>query len=159
MPAKSPSYSNQHRAIGYVRASTDKQDLSPDAQQQAMAEWCKTNEVALVEVFVDEGISGGAPLDKRPGLMLAIDALGPREAGVLLVARRCRLTRDVVVGAMVERLVEKKGARVVAANGVGNGHGPEAQLMRRIIDAVAEYERALVRLRTRAGPCSEAQAR
>jgi site-specific DNA recombinase len=138
------------RAIGYIRASTDKQDLSPDAQRQSMVEWCEAHQVVLVEVFVDEAVSGGAPLDKRPGLLLAIDALRSRKAGVLLVARRCRLTRDVVVGAMVERLVEKKGARIVAANGVGNGHGPEAQLMRRIIDAVSEYERALIRVRTRA---------
>ena len=35
--------------------------------------------------------------------------------------------------------------------GEGNGEGPEAQLMRTILDAFAQYEKALIALRTKAG--------
>jgi len=38
----------------------------------------------------------------------------------------------------------------VAADGTANGDSPESQLMRRMIDAFAEYERALIRSRIKA---------
>lgn len=144
-PAPSPSL-----VVGYVRASTDRQDLSPDAQRAALARWCEANGARLVGVHEDAGVSGAAPLDKRPGLLAALDALTANRAGVLLVAKRDRLARDVVVAAMVERLAERSGARVLAADGTGNGVGPEAQLMRGIVDLFAQYERALIRARTKA---------
>jgi hypothetical protein len=51
---------------------------------------------------------------------------------------------------MVERLAERHGARVQSADGTAEGDGPEAVLMRRIVDAFAEYERLVIRARTRA---------
>ena len=39
---------------------------------------------------------------------------------------------------------------VYSADGVSDGAGPEAVLLRRIVDAVAEYERLLIVARTRA---------
>lgn len=137
-------------AIGYVRASTDRQDLSPDAQRDALARWCASHGARLAMVHEDLGVSGGTDLDKRPGLVAALDALKAHGAGVLLVAKRDRLARDVVVAAMVERLAERSGARVLAADGTGNGDGPEAMLLRGIVDVFAQYERALIRARTQA---------
>jgi DNA invertase Pin-like site-specific DNA recombinase len=67
-----------------------------------------------------------------------------------LVARRDRLARDVLTAALVERLCERDGARVLTADGTANGDGPEAALMRTLLDAFAAYERALIRARTRA---------
>ncbi len=78
---------------------------------------------------------------------------------MLLVAKRDRLARDVVVAAMVDRLAERHGARVLAADGTGNGDGPEAMLMRGIVDVFAQYERALIRARTKAALAVKAVAR
>jgi DNA invertase Pin-like site-specific DNA recombinase len=70
---------------------------------------------------------------------------------VFLVAKRDRLGRDVLNVAMIERLVERRGARVCSAAGEGtDDDGPTGQLMRTIVDAFAQYERALIRARTRA---------
>jgi hypothetical protein len=100
------------------------------------------------------GRFGGAQSDRllnqRPGLLAALSALRQRNACILLVARRDRLARDVLVAALVERLAERDGATVQAADGPAEGTSPEAVLMRRIIDAFAEYERLVVRARTRA---------
>ena len=38
---------------------------------------------------------------------------------MLLVAKRDRLARDVIVGAVVERMAERAGARVLSADEVG----------------------------------------
>lgn len=101
-----------------------------------------------MSVHVDHGVSGAAKLDARPGLLSALEAL---DAGaVLLVAKRDRLARDVMAAAMIERLVARAGASIATSNGAGDGEGPEAQLMRRMVDAFAEYERELIRARTRA---------
>lgn len=138
------------RAIGYVRASTEEQTLTPIAQRDAMQRWCTAEGVELVAVHEDLGVSGATEIDRRPGLMSALAALDECGAGFFLVAKRDRIGRDVLVSAMVERLVEKKGARVAAADGVGNGNSPEAAMMRGIVDVFAQYERALIRARTRA---------
>jgi DNA invertase Pin-like site-specific DNA recombinase len=136
------------RAVGYIRVSTDEQVNGPKAQADALAAWCARNGVELVAVHHDHGVSGGAELDKRPGLLAALDEL--ERGDVLLVAKRDRLARSVLLSATVGRLVERTGARVVSADGAGDGDGPEAALMRTMIDAFAEYERALIRGRTRA---------
>jgi DNA invertase Pin-like site-specific DNA recombinase len=141
---------NPRTAVAYIRVSTDEQQLGQDAQRAALERWCAGNGVTLAAVHVDQGVSGAAALDDRPGLIDALAAVATHQAGVLLVTRRDRLARDVVLAATVERLAERSGARVVSADGAGNGDTPEAQLMRTVLDAVAQYERALIRARTRA---------
>lgn len=137
------------RVIGYTRVSTDEQSLGPEAQRAAIENRCKAQGLELVQVFHEE-ISGGAELDKRPEMCLALEALRNENAGVLMVAKRDRLARDIVIVAMIERLAERAGAGVQTADGVGEGHTPEAQLMRGIVDVFAQYERAIIRSRTRA---------
>ena len=141
---------NPNRAVGYLRVSTEDQNLGPEAQRVALERWCKAHKVELVAVLTDQGVSGGAQLDKRPALLAAIAALKEHGAGVLLVAKRDRLARDTMLAAMVERLVEREGATVRTADATSDGDEPEAVLMRRIVDAFAEYERLLIKARTRA---------
>jgi len=141
---------DQKKAIGYVRVSTDEQHLGPDAQRDALARWCAANGVELVGVFDDLGVSGGAALDKRPGLLAALDALVASGAGVLLAAKRDRIARDTMVAAMVERLAERNGARVLTADGTSTEQTPEGALMRGIVDLFAQFERQLIQSRTRA---------
>ncbi len=141
---------NPNKVIAYVRASTNEQRLGPEAQEKAIRDWCKVNKVKLIRTFSDLGVSGGVSLEKRPGLMDAINALRSEDAGVLLICKRDRIARDVIIAAMTERVVEKQGARIKSVDGNGNGESPEALLMRRMIDAFAEYERAIIRARTKA---------
>lgn len=138
------------RAVAYVRCSTERQDLSPVAQRAAIGAWAKREGVFVVAWHEDLGISGGAPLDDRPGLLVAIESIGAESAGVLVVAKRDRLARGVLTAALVERLCERKGARVQAADGAGNESGPAGALMRTLLDAFAACERALIRARTKA---------
>jgi len=138
------------RIIGYVRVSTEDQKLGPEAQAEAIRSWCERHDAELVAMFSDLGVSGGAPLEKRVELLKAIDALKEHNADGLLVAKRDRIARDVMIAAMIERLVERAGAKVISADGTGNGDTPEAQLMRNMISAFADYERALIRARTKA---------
>lgn len=139
------------KAVGLVRVSTEEQALSPEAQREVLARWCADNGAELLAVHEDIDVSGGAPLDKRPGLLAALADLGKLGAGVLLVAKRDRLARDPMVSAMAEAAAARAGARVVSAAGEGtDGDSPADILMRRMVDAFAEYERLIIGARTRA---------
>lgn len=131
----------------YIRVSTGKQDQGPKAQLDAILRWAEVNGVTIDSTY-SEVISGGAPLERRMALMEAIDSLD--EGDVLVAAKRDRIGRDVVLTAMIERLVERRGAKLVIIEGVDNGATPEAKLMRTMVDAFAEYERAVIRARTKA---------
>ena len=95
-------------------------------------------------------LSGAAPLDRRPGLLAALDSLEQHGAAYLVAAKRDRFARDVILAAQLERLVERQHGRLVSADGAGEGDSPEAELMRRILDAFGAFEREIIRGRTRA---------
>jgi len=87
-------------------------------------------------------------LEQRPGLLDAISHL--EKDDMLLVAKRDRLGRDPIVVALIERTVARRGARIISAAGEGTeGDDPSNVLMRRIIDAFAEYERLIIGARTK----------
>ena len=133
--------------VAYIRVSTSEQELSVEAQRTRLEAWCAERQFTLVAVHANIGVSGGADLKKRPGLMAALDAL---TSGLALVAvKRDRLARDAMNAAMIERLVERKGARVLTCAGEGEGDSPEAKLMRTMVDAFAEYERHIIGARTK----------
>lgn len=134
-------------AIAYVRVSTDDQTLGPEAQRAAITTWAAREGVNVTAWHSDVGVSGAAPLDKRPGLLAALSELG--RGSVLVAAKRCRLARCVVTAAAIEAAAARADASVTTVDGVGVGDGPEAALMRTIVDAFAAYERALIRSRTK----------
>ena len=137
-------------AIGYVRVSTEEQSLGPEAQRAAIGRWAASRGVRLAAVLEDHGISGGAPAEKRPGLLAALAALHTHGAGLLVAAKRDRIARDTVVAAMVEQAAGRAGAVLTTADGSSDGAGPEGQLMRGIVDVFAAYERGVIKSRTRA---------
>jgi len=135
-------------AVIYIRVSTDEQKLGPKAQQDSCEAFCRREGIEVSAVFVDHGVSGGAPIEKRDGLLDALSDLG--RGDVLVVAKRCRLARDVMVSCLIDRAVKARGATVVSADGFAPGDSPESVMMRQILDVFAEYERAVIRARTRA---------
>lgn len=138
-------------AVAYLRVSTDEQHLGPEAQRAAITAWATREGVSVVAWCCDAGVSGAAAIADRPELLAALAALREHGAGVLAVAKRDRLARDVMAAAMIDRMVVDAGARVVSAAGEGtDSDDPSAVLMRRMVDAFAEYERALIAARTRA---------
>ena len=138
--------------LAYLRVSTQDQVESGAglaAQLDACRRLTEGQADDLVAVFEDQGISGAKGLEARPGLLDAIATLG--RGDVLVVAKRDRLGRDPIKVAMIESAVARKGARIVSAAGEGtDGDDPASVLMRRMVDAFAEYERLLIGARTKA---------
>jgi len=141
---------NTTKAAVYLRVSTSDQNLGPQAQLAAIKRYCEGKGIEIVSINEDHGVSGGASIDKCPALLAAIDSIKNSGAGLLIVAKRDRLARDVVKAAMIEQLVLRAGAMVVSAAGEGEGTDPAAALMRTLVDAFAAYEKALIGQRTKA---------
>lgn len=140
----------QTKAIGYLRVSKDDGVWGIDAQKDAISLWAARQGVQIDRWCVDEGVSGGAPPEERKGLIEALAACEADEVSLLVVAKRDRIARDVFISCTVERILRGCGCELVSANGEGSGDTPADQFMRRILDAAAEYERALIRARTKA---------
>src|SRR4051812_41386352 len=92
-------------AIGYIRVSTTRQELGPEAQRASIEAWAAQRGVRIASWHEDRGVSGSAPIEARPGLLAAITAVREHRAGTLAVARRDRLARDIVVARLTERAV------------------------------------------------------
>jgi len=144
------------RVVVYLRVSTDEQADSGaglDAQLHACRTYAERAGLDLVGPFADEGISGAATPEKRPKLLEAMAEIRPGSA--LLVAKRDRLGRDPIIVATIEATIKRAGGGVLSAAGEGTeGDSPTDVLMRRIIDAFAEFERLMIRLRTAAALAS-----
>jgi len=132
--------------IAYLRVSTDEQansGLGLEAQLEAIEK--ATGQPT--SVFRDEGYSGSNP--KRPGLLGALEVL--KTGDTLIVAKRDRLARDVYLSAWIEKEAKRRGARIVSAAGEGTeSDDPASVLMRNMVDAFAQYERAVIAARTTA---------
>jgi DNA invertase Pin-like site-specific DNA recombinase len=128
--------------IGYARVSTDDQNLA--LQMDAL------KNAGCARIFSDEGISG--VVTSRPALDNALAALAPGD--VLVTWKLDRLGRSLA------HLIQITGK--LAAQGVGFRSLSEAidtttasgRLLFHIMGALAEFERALISERTRAGMAS-----
>jgi DNA invertase Pin-like site-specific DNA recombinase len=147
---------NPRTAVAYIRVSTNRQELGPEAQRAAIEAWAAREGVQVTAWHVDVAVSGATAIEARPALCGALAALRALGAGVLVVAKRDRIARDVVIAAMVDRAAGAAGARLVSADGTGNGDTPADAFMRTVIDGAAAYERGLIRARTTAALAAKA---
>jgi DNA invertase Pin-like site-specific DNA recombinase len=146
---RSGTPSDPTKVIGYVRVSTGEQALGPKAQRTFLLAWCEAHRCKLIELVSDQGIGGAAPAEQRPGLSAALAGVKQHGTGALLVATRDRLARDTLVAALVEQRVQKLGATIRAVDRSANADNSEGLLVRRIVDAFAEYERLTIQARTK----------
>jgi DNA invertase Pin-like site-specific DNA recombinase len=147
------------KGIGYIRVSSEQQAESGAgmaAQRAAIEAFAKKQGITLSAIHADEAISGAAGLEDRPGLAAAIGEL--RRGDVLVIPKRDRLGRDMMAVLTIERAVQKRGAVILSADGVGNGEEAADKFMKTIIDAAAAFERDLIRARTRAALAAKRKA-
>lgn len=142
------------QAVGYARVSTLTQVHEGDGlgvQRERIAAWCAYQQVPLLTVAEDAGISGGTT-DNRPAFRGAMRAvLGLGSEGVLVTYSLSRLGRDALdVQAAVEVLLHA-GVRVVAiSDGIDSASGMGATILKTVISIlsmVAELEKDTIRSR------------
>jgi DNA invertase Pin-like site-specific DNA recombinase len=123
--------------------------VSPREQEQRIATACEHDGLELVDVVQELDVSGGTPLDRRPGLRRAVEMVESGEASVLVVAYFDRLVRSLTVQREVVERVEKAGGGIVAVD-VGEVRADTASrwLSSTMLGMVAEYHRRVTAERT-----------
>jgi len=106
--------------IGYVRVSTAgqaKDGYSLAYQQDEIRSYCQTQGWNLVEIYVDEGISG-AKVDEdtmeidRMGFQMMLASLEHQEIDAVVVLNTSRLWRSDIVKVLIHREFKKYGVDV-----------------------------------------------
>ncbi|OHB56119.1 MAG: hypothetical protein A2Y07_01210 [Planctomycetes bacterium GWF2_50_10] len=138
------------KAVIYARFSprrNHEQCESIETQLELCRAYCTRQGYEIIGEFDDKVLSGDE--EDRPGLWNAIEALA-RDC-VLVVYRLDRLARSVYLSYIIEEAVKKHGAKIISISGEGTWQdSPEDELVRRILQALAEYERKVIAARTKA---------
>jgi DNA invertase Pin-like site-specific DNA recombinase len=144
------------QAIGYTRVSTERQaeeGLGLDVQAQLIREHAKSAGLRLHGIVEDAGVSGA--VEDRPGLADLMERLAP--GVVVVVPRLDRLARDLLTQEFLLRDIRKRGADVVSCSRAeadylsDDPEDPTRKLIRQVLGAVSEFERAMIRLRLARG--------
>jgi DNA invertase Pin-like site-specific DNA recombinase len=90
------------KAVGIIRISragdrSGEQFVSPPEQRQRIAWACERDGLQLVRIFEELDVSGGASLERRPGLMRAVEMIESGAANVVVAAYFDRLVRPLKV--------------------------------------------------------------
>ena len=124
--------------IGYARVSKGDQDTA--AQLRAL-------EAAGVERVYQEQASGGRW--DRPELHKVLDQL--RQGDVLVVWKLDRLSRSLKDVLTIMERIEQRGAGFKSLTEAIDTTTPAGRMMMQMVGSFAEFERAMIRERTKAG--------
>lgn len=153
-PSSTGKRSSVRRAVGVVRVSrvgarAGERFVSPSEQTERIRAACKRDGLKLVDVFEELDVSGGAPLERRPGLLRAVEMVETGQAEVVVVAFLDRLVRSVSVQAEVVGRVEQAGGGILAVDVGEVTHGSASKwLSGTLLAAVAEHGRRTTAERT-----------
>ena len=149
------------RLIAYTRVSTDSQaerGMGLDVQRDAIRDWAKAYGHKVVAWHCDAGVSGTASLDQRPGLSAAFAELAGGAGDGLVVYRLDRLARKLALQlAWIEQL-EERGNQVISVTEPDVGNDEMRELVRNIMGAIAQWERATIKRRMQTGRAAKHQA-
>ena len=138
-------------AIGYVRVSTQEQvtdGVSLDAQRDRLRAYCKDHAIKLIDIKVDEGISGGTL--ERPGLQAALQMLRRGRANTLIVVKLDRLSRSLRdVCTLVEEFFSDERYHLLSLCGMVNTHSAAGRMVLMNLANYAQFEREMISERTR----------
>ena len=139
----------QLRIALYARVSTKDKGQDPELQLTELREYAKARGWLVAGEFVDKGVSGSK--DTRPQLDEMMRLAKSRKLDVIAVWKLDRFGRSLrhLVNTLEE--LEAVGVSFIALRDAVDLTTPQGKLMFHVIAAMAEFERALIQERVRAG--------
>lgn len=131
----------QRYAYGYVRVSThDQEEISPDSQEKLLREYAKKNNIIILKIFCELGVSG-RKADKRPEFQNMIGSAKSKEHPVdaILVWKYSRFARNQEESIVYKSLLKKQNNVDVISVSEPLIEGPFGSLIERIIEWMDEY--------------------
>ncbi len=133
----------------YARVSTIDKGQDVGMQLRELEAYAKARGWTVQDRYLDEGVSGSQT--RRPGLDRLRAACRRRQVDVVLVWRLDRLGRSLKHLIMMLDELQSLGVAFVALHEQIDCTTATGQLMLHLLGAFAEFERALIRERVKAG--------
>jgi site-specific DNA recombinase len=136
-------------AVGYVRVSTNKQDISREAQEAQIRAMAVVKSWDLAEVIVDfDEFSGDL---ERPGVERVLEMVKNKQVSAVIITKLDRLTRSTRDCILLIDLFNKKKVTLVSLAESLDTKSSMGRFFVRMIASLAELERETIGDRTRTG--------
>ncbi len=140
----------KQQAVAYIRVSTEGQALegvSLEAQEAKIRAYCALNDLELVEVYADRGVSGKRA-DNRPELQRALNAIDNGQADALVIFKLDRLARCTIDALEIAQSLDKRGASLHSLNEKLDTGSAMGRFFFTLVASLAEMERGIIAERT-----------
>src|SRR3954453_1337297 len=137
-------------AVAYYRTSSaanvgaDKASLA--RQRDAVTAYAEARGLTIVREFYDPAVSGADPIDQRPGFIELLAYIHGNGARTILVENASRFARDLAVQLAGHDLLKTRGVELIPVDAPDHflDETPTAVMVRQILGAVAQFEKATV---------------
>lgn len=136
------------QAVAYLRTSSQANvgaDKDSDKRQRAaIAAFAKANGYELAGEYYDPGISGADPVTARPGFNAMLERLLSNGVRTIIVESPDRFARDLTVQLLGHDHLKANGITLIAASAPNffMEETPTAVLVRQVLGAIAQFDRA-----------------
>lgn len=135
------------KVIGYIRVSTTEQDNSVSAQRDKIESYCKLKQMTLVDIIIDNGVSGKVPMDERAGGRNMMDMLRNKRAEHIISTTLDRMFRSASDCLIMTDSWNRAGIDFTFLNMGGqtmDSSTPMGKMMLTMFAAFSELERNMI---------------
>jgi DNA invertase Pin-like site-specific DNA recombinase len=143
---------SKRTAFGYLRVSGHGQvdgDGFP-RQKLAIEKFAAANGIKIKRFFEERGVSGAKDLDHRPALLDMMTELHSNGTKLVVIEKLDRLARDLMIQESIIADFRRQGFELVSTCEPDLCvDDPSRKLMRQMLGAFAEYEKAMIVIKLR----------
>ena len=156
--------------FAYLRVSGKSQVRGDGFFRQfiAIRKYCSDNNLKIVRIFKERGVSGTKELDNRPALSTLFAELDENGVKTIVIEKLDRIARDLMIQETIIQDMQKKSYTLISVYEPDLcSEEPSRILIRQIFGALAQWERAMIvlklkgardRIRSREGKCDGRRA-
>ena len=113
-------------------------------QREAINGFCKANGYVVVDFFYDAAVKGSDPIDKRAGFAKLLQSIASNGVRTIVVESPDRFARDLTVQLTGHKYLKNIGIDLIPATAPDYflDETPTAVLIRQILGAIAEFDKA-----------------
>src|SRR5215212_3677002 len=138
------------KAFGYCRSSS-LTNVGPDKdsekrQRAAIEAYAAANGIEITDWFYDAGVKGADPVHLRPGFSEMLARIAGNGVRMVLVETAGRFARDLIVQETGYSYLRDLGITLIPVDDPDhfNEETPTSKLVRQVLGAVAEWEKAML---------------
>lgn len=132
----------QTKAVGYIKVNNIKQEkegISLVEKEREIVEYCKKNNINLIKIYIDEGISE-KDIEGRNTFKEMFDYVINNDVDTIISFKLSRFTRNIKDFANTIDLLEKNNKSLIFIEDGIDTKSDVGKLMRYVVGAVAEME-------------------